>query len=241
MQIPKFATLAAAALAAMAPIAAQSEQSAPAEPKAEPQQYGTKKYDATETAALRAAGQSLIAAGKWTEAAAKFGALVDASPDDASAWHMLGYSLHGAGELDAAMKAHRKAAEFPAVAPIATYNIACVHALRGESDAAIEALHKARELGFNNANQLKTDPDMDNLRSDPRFDEIVAAMAKGAAALQVFASDTPRLSSRLLFWSGNGPEGSVVVDYAPVGWQDAYQKQIDGSANATRWRLGRDH
>ena len=50
------------------------------------------------------------------------------------AWFRLGYSLHALGRLDAAITAHRKAAEFANIRPVALYNLGCAHALNKNKD-----------------------------------------------------------------------------------------------------------
>jgi hypothetical protein len=95
----------------------------------------------------------------FTTAAANFKRLTQANPKDAQAWHMLGYSLHAAGKLDEALPVHLKATEFPETAPAATYNVACVHALKGQTDQAFLWLEKAVAAGFDDAEQLRRDED----------------------------------------------------------------------------------
>lgn len=176
-------------------------------------------------------------------AATAFKKLVQMQPKNARAWHLLGYSLHGAGKLDEALKYHLKAAEFPEVTGVATYNVACVHALKGETEEAIEWLIKAQERGFNNPDQLIIDPDMDSLRDDPRFKKIMekmkanASVDAGTGAVQVFAPSTERHGQRLFFWSGNSSPGQVVIDYGAPTWKDSYSSQIENMAGR-RWRLG---
>jgi tetratricopeptide (TPR) repeat protein len=52
------------------------------------------------------------------------------------------------------------------------YNQACVYALAGNADKAIEHLHKSREAGFQKIlDQMSTDPDLDSIRHDPRYRE----------------------------------------------------------------------
>lgn len=84
-----------------------------------------------------------------------------------------GYCLHAAGKLDEALKYHQLATKSEQLAPIATYNIACVYSLKKEKNKAFKALNKAVELGFGSADQLENDTDMDNLRSDPRFKKLI--------------------------------------------------------------------
>ena len=55
------------------------------------------------------------------------------------------------------------------------YNAACLEALGGDTDAAIEHLRRARELDTEgqSAQYLREDSDLDSLRDDPRFQELL--------------------------------------------------------------------
>ena len=56
------------------------------------------------------------------------------------------------------------------------YNAGCFEALAGDSDAAFEHLHRAKELdeGGESADYFREDSDLDPLRDDPRFQELLA-------------------------------------------------------------------
>jgi hypothetical protein len=152
---------------------------------------------------------------------------------------MLGYTLHMAGRLDEALPMHLKAAEFQEMAPVATYNVACVHSLKGDKDKAFEWLEKAVALGFGNAEQLAGDTDFDNIRNDPRFTKIAESVQ---TRVQAFVATTARKSSRLAYFGAKGSPGQVVVDYGPVAWKSNYDQQIDEPKLVGRkWRLGSDY
>jgi predicted Zn-dependent protease len=57
--------------------------------------------------------------------------------------------------------------------PALWYNLACAHAQANDRSSALDALAKAIDLGFADAHLIATDPDLDSLRDDPRFEEIV--------------------------------------------------------------------
>ncbi len=63
------------------------------------------------------------------------------------------------------------AADLPR-APEGHYNLACVQALRGQSEAAFKSLARAIELGFRDAAHVRADPDLVSLRADPRFEKL---------------------------------------------------------------------
>ena len=55
----------------------------------------------------------------------------------------------------------------------ALYNAACCFALAGEKDKAVEALRRALSVGYSNFEHLKTDPDLDSIRSMPEYIELL--------------------------------------------------------------------
>jgi Flp pilus assembly protein TadD len=124
-----------------------------------------------------AEGKQLLEAKNYGEAAAKFEAIAAANPKDGHAVMMQGYALHAAGRLDEALAVHERAAQFPEVRPVALYNAACVHALKGETDKAFATLDESIKAGFSSADHMKKDDDLKSLRSDPRFDTALKAAA----------------------------------------------------------------
>jgi tetratricopeptide (TPR) repeat protein len=53
--------------------------------------------------------------------------------------------------------------------PSLHYNLACYHALTGQDGPALKALQRAVDLGFKNFKSVETDPDLENLRRNPKF------------------------------------------------------------------------
>jgi tetratricopeptide (TPR) repeat protein len=60
----------------------------------------------------------------------------------------------------------------------AFYSKACCLALKGQTDLAIDNLQKSLELGFRNFDDLKTDSDLDSLRSKERYQKLLEKYAK---------------------------------------------------------------
>jgi carboxyl-terminal processing protease len=56
------------------------------------------------------------------------------------------------------------------------YNLACGHSLLGDTDAAIACLRQATDAGWANARHMRADTDLDNIRDDPRYTEILAKL-----------------------------------------------------------------
>lgn len=67
------------------------------------------------------------------------------------------------------------AAGLPPFAQVnAYYNMACANARLGEKDKAFENLDKAIEAGFNNRRLMSEDEDLASIRSDQRFEALLA-------------------------------------------------------------------
>ncbi|MGF1581833.1 MAG: hypothetical protein ACFCD0_21095 [Gemmataceae bacterium] len=57
--------------------------------------------------------------------------------------------------------------------PLAHYNLACSFALLNRTDHAIDNLRRAVELGYRDFRYLREDRDLDSIRQDPRFRELL--------------------------------------------------------------------
>ena len=54
------------------------------------------------------------------------------------------------------------------------YNLGCSYALTSHPDESFEALTKAVELGYCDYDWMKTDPDLNKLHIDPRFESLLS-------------------------------------------------------------------
>ena len=117
---------------------------------------------------VQQAGQQLQQ-GNFAQAVAILEPVVEAQPQNANAWYLLGYSYHAQKNWAKAIPAHEKAAGFPQTAPNASYNLACAWALQGDADQAFQWLEKAKTAGFQGWGQLWNDADLTSIQSDPRF------------------------------------------------------------------------
>jgi tetratricopeptide (TPR) repeat protein len=112
-------------------------------------------------------------------------------PDYAPAWSRLGLIDAGLGRKEEAIREGRRACELLPVtkdavdAPSYILNLAMIYAWVGEKDLAIEQLAiSARTIGGITYGELKLYPQWDSLRSDPRFEKILASLAPSPAASQ---------------------------------------------------------
>lgn len=56
---------------------------------------------------------------------------------------------------------------------LAHYNLACVYSLLRQPDSAIQTLRKAIELGYRDFRYMHQDRDLDSIRKDPRFRQLL--------------------------------------------------------------------
>ena len=81
------------------------------------------------------------------------------------------------GMEDEAKKQFALAISLDETYPLPYYAIACLYALEGNRKLALEHLRKAVDLGFTNRGHADTDTDLDSLRDDPEFLDIMEKMS----------------------------------------------------------------
>ena len=60
----------------------------------------------------------------------------------------------------------------------ALYNLACTYSLWGKIDLAIEKLRLAAKAGFDDVSHMETDPDLEPLHSDLRYQDLIDSLKK---------------------------------------------------------------
>ena len=84
------------------------------------------------------------------------------------------YPLHEAKDYEGAAQVARDALASNPGNALALFNLACCEALLGQKDEAIEHVRAAVEAHGDLLENARTDTDLDPLRDDPRFQELVA-------------------------------------------------------------------
>lgn len=80
------------------------------------------------------------------------------------------------GRYQEGLQADREMVSLQPTSPLAWYNLACSLSLTGQANNAFQALEKAVALGYDDAEWLQEDDDFAPLRSDPRFERILARL-----------------------------------------------------------------
>ncbi|HQQ79261.1 MAG TPA: hypothetical protein PLB01_18070 [Thermoanaerobaculia bacterium] len=93
----------------------------------------------------------------------------------------LGLAAVNANDLDRARVFFEKAWKVGEL-PTAAYNLACLDARKGRTDAAFTNLDKALAAGFDDGASLEKDPDLASLRGKPKWASVVSGAAKNRAA-----------------------------------------------------------
>lgn len=109
----------------------------------------------------------------WAAAESQYSSLASQHPENARFWYRLGVSARGNRHYDVALAAMQKAKALGAgkglPAPLADYEIATIHAGKGESSLALELLKAAANSGFMQAARVENDSEWNGLRSNDQF------------------------------------------------------------------------
>jgi len=121
---------------------------------------------------VAAEAASAYDAKNWSEAVKLYSQIVATAPNP-RAWYRLGVSLNKTGEKDKAIEAFEKGRALGLPPQFAEYGIATVFASKRDKDRAFEHLEKAAQNGLSQPDQLSTDTDLAELKSDARFTKIL--------------------------------------------------------------------
>jgi len=163
----------------------------------------------------------------WKVAADGFERSLALDPSRTRGWMQLGHCRMMLGDHPRAIEAYAKVTSGPAV-PIARYDIACALALDGKRDAALDALDRAVEAGFNDASTFSKDPDLESLRDSPRF---AAALAKVQSAAPA-KFEPPAEARQFDFWIG---DWNVVNAAGNQAGTSRIEKILNGCALQENW------
>ncbi len=129
---------------------------------------------------------------KARRAAERFELLVARTPRDGRALFDVGRELLRTADYDRAARAFVAAAEAGVREGTSLYNAACARALAGQKPEALDLLQRALDSGFDDPDQLRDDDDLDSLRAEPRFRQLVTD------AEELTLDGFPSLGARLL-------------------------------------------
>ncbi|MFO0844008.1 MAG: hypothetical protein U0797_16680 [Gemmataceae bacterium] len=106
-----------------------------------------------------------------------FNGLLRHNPDYVDVLRIMGSLLALKGMFAEGLKIDKKLVRLRPADSLAHYNLACSYALLNRSDASIKTLRKAVELGYRDFRYMREDPDLDTIKQDPRFRELLSDYA----------------------------------------------------------------
>jgi len=97
-------------------------------------------------------------------------------PDDQRALYMGAGAIARLGDNERALRWTNRALATDPEDPLVLYNIGCVYSSLGEIDKALAALDEGITFGMGQKEWLEHDPDLDPLREDPRFADLLGRL-----------------------------------------------------------------
>jgi len=94
-------------------------------------------------------------------------------PDYIDVLRVYGNNLTLKGRFADGLRVDRRLVELRPQDPLAHYNLACSYTLLKKIDPALHALRRAIELGYRDFRYMCEDRDLDALKSDPRFRQLL--------------------------------------------------------------------
>jgi len=119
------------------------------------------------------------------ELAGRFRKLAEEYPRNAKELYGVGKDLLDAQSYELAAQAFRLSGRAGIQTDASLYNAACAYALAGDHSRALEYLRQAIEAGFDDPGQIRKDEDLDAIRSEPRYRELLSL----AESLELDTSD----------------------------------------------------
>ena len=102
-----------------------------------------------------------------------FGGVLTSHPDYVDVLRVMGNLLTLKGRFAEGLNIDKRLVRLRPNDALAHYNLACSFALLKRPDQAIKTLRRAIELGYHDFRYMREDHDLDSLRHDPRFRQMM--------------------------------------------------------------------
>jgi tetratricopeptide (TPR) repeat protein len=102
-----------------------------------------------------------------------FASILERYPEYVDVLRVYGNLLIRRGRVKEGLEIDRRLVILRPRDPVAHYNIACSYCLLKKYDQALNSLRKAIELGYRDFAYLRRDHDLDAIKSDPRYKQLL--------------------------------------------------------------------
>jgi tetratricopeptide (TPR) repeat protein len=102
-----------------------------------------------------------------------FERILDRRPDFVDVLRVMGNNLTLKGRYAQGLQIDKRLIGLRPTDPLAHYNLACSYALLNRIDLALKSLRRAVELGYRDFRYMREDRDLDSIRHDARFRQLL--------------------------------------------------------------------
>ncbi len=102
-----------------------------------------------------------------------FGSILERRPDYIDVLRIMGNNLTLKGRYAQGLQIDKRLVQLRPGDPLAHYNLACSYALLKRPEQALKTLRRAVELGYRDFRYMREDGDLESIRHDPRFRQLL--------------------------------------------------------------------
>ncbi len=102
-----------------------------------------------------------------------FAGILERKPDYVDALRVMGNNLTLKGRYAQGLQIDKRLIQLRPGDPLAHYNLACSYALLNRPELALKTLRRAVELGYRDFRYMREDRDLESIRHDPRFRQLL--------------------------------------------------------------------
>ncbi len=102
-----------------------------------------------------------------------YASVLDSYPDYVDVLRVQGNNLTLKGRYAEGLHIDKRLVQLRPGDPLVHYNLACSFALLKRTDLALKTLRRAVELGYRDFRYMREDRDLDTVRQDPRFRQLL--------------------------------------------------------------------
>jgi serine/threonine protein kinase/Tfp pilus assembly protein PilF len=126
--------------------------------------------------AYHTAGRDIDSENSYRRAVQLVNERLELNPDDARAMTMGAGALAALGDQERALNFANRAVAVDPDDAFVLYNIACTYASLGKLDDSIATLERAVDKGYAHKEWMQNDPDLEAIRSSPRYQSLLQVM-----------------------------------------------------------------